>query len=130
MKNSILILLSAALPVFAQGPAPEAAPAPVAPAPQVAPADAKAAFLAKYDADKDGKISAAEAFAAKRDFMRANADKFGKKPGMRKHEGRRHSERAEGVHEMAFFEDCTIAIDEIANGTFSKHTKTPVCDFP
>ena len=30
MKNSILILLSAALPVFAQGPAPEAAPAPVA----------------------------------------------------------------------------------------------------
>ena len=90
MKNSILILLSAALPVFAQGPAPEAAPAPVAPAPQVAPADAKAAFLAKYDADKDGKVSAAEAFAAKRDFMRANADKFGKKPGMRKHEGRRH----------------------------------------
>ncbi len=46
--------------------------------------------MAKYDADKDGKISAAEAFAAKRDFVRANADKFGKKPGMRKHEDRRH----------------------------------------
>ena len=80
MKKSILFALVAALPVFGQ----EAAPAP-----QV---DAKAAFIAKYDADKDGKVCGKEAMAAKHDFMKANRDKFeGKKAGKRhgKHEGRR-----------------------------------------
>ena len=84
MKKSIILALVAAMPLFAQ----EAAPAPVAaPAPQV---DAKAAFIAKYDADKDGKISAQEAHAAKADFLKNNREQFaGKKPGMRhgKHQG-------------------------------------------
>ena len=76
MKKYFLLALVAALPVFGQ----EAAPAPQA--------DAKAAFIAKYDADKDGKVCGKEALAAKHDFMKANRDKFaGKKHG--KHEGRR-----------------------------------------
>ena len=74
MKQSILIMLAAAMPVFAQGPAPVAAPAPAAPAVVV-------------DVDKDGKISTAEAHAAKKNFMRANAHRFAK-PGMNK-QGRR-----------------------------------------
>ena len=87
MKKSILFALVAALPVFGQ----EAAPAP-----QV---DAKAAFVAKYDADKDGKVCGKEAMAAKHDFMKANRDKFeGKKPGKRhgKHEGRRPMPKMDG----------------------------------
>ena len=74
MKKSILIMLAAAMPVFAQEPAPVAPQAPVA-APAV------------VDADNDGKISTAEAHAAKKNFMRANAHRFAK-PGMNK-EGRR-----------------------------------------
>ena len=67
-------MLAAAMPVFAQEPAPVAPQAPVA-APAV------------VDADNDGKISTAEAHAAKKNFMRANAHRFAK-PGMNK-EGRR-----------------------------------------
>ena len=87
MKKSILFLLAAAMPVFAQGPAPEAAPAPapVAGAP--------------VDANNDGVISTEEAIAARDAYVAGNAGKLDKKPGMRrghrhgkpgmKHEGRR-----------------------------------------
>ena len=87
MKKYFLLALVAALPVFGQ----EAAPAPQA--------DAKAAFIAKYDADKDGKVCGKEALAAKHDFMKANRDKFaGKKHGKRhgKHEGRRPMPKMDG----------------------------------
>ena len=88
MKKSILILLAAAIPALAQGPAPVAPVAPAAPAPVAA---------APVDANNDGVINPAEAMAAKKAFIMANADKFAKKPEGRrhgkrgmKHEGRRH----------------------------------------
>ena len=96
MKKSILFLLAAAMPVFAQSPAPEVAPAP-APAPVAG---------APVDANNDGAISAEEAIAARDAFVKGNADKFAKKPGARrghrhgkpgmKHEGRRHGKP--GMH--------------------------------
>ena len=84
MKKSMLFLLAAAMPVFAQGPAPEVAPAP-APAPVAG---------APVDANNDGVISTEEAIAARDSYVKGNADKFGKKPGMRR--GHRHGKPGMG----------------------------------
>ncbi len=92
MKKSIIIAIVAALPVFAQEAQPQVAPAPQAA--QVAPAAPKmdrkafiearkAEFMAKFDANKDGKIDDNEKKAvkeyAKAEFMnKFDANKDGK----------------------------------------------------
>ena len=94
MKKSIIIAIVAALPVFAQEVQPQQAPAPapeVVAAPEAAPKQdrkafmeaRKAEFMAKFDADKNGKIDDNEKKAVreyfKAEFMnKFDADKDGK----------------------------------------------------